>query len=45
MIVAKADISLLLGLNVNIGDGFAVLAIIGWSIYAALLHRLPKNSA
>ena len=36
-------ISLLLGLNVNIGDGFAVLAIIGWSIYAALLHRLPKE--
>ena len=43
VIVAKADISLLLGFDVNIGDGFAVLAIIGWSIYAALLHRLPKE--
>jgi len=43
VIVAKADISLLLGFNMNIGDGFAVLAIVGWSVYAALLHRLPNE--
>ena len=45
VIVAKADISLLIGLNVNIGDGFAVLAIIGWSFMRFYYTACLKNSA
>ena len=43
VIVARADTSVLFSLNMNIGDWFIVLAIVGWSIYAALLHRIPRE--
>jgi drug/metabolite transporter (DMT)-like permease len=43
IIVVRADLEVILGMQLNQGDGYAVLAIIGWGIYAVLLHRLPKE--
>ena len=43
IIVGRADVILLLRLDFNMGDGFAVLAITGWGIYAVLLHRFPHE--
>lgn len=43
IIVGRGDVLLLLSLDLNLGDGFAVLAITGWGIYAVLLHRFPRE--
>jgi len=42
-IVFKADLSVLASLDFNVGDGLAVLAIVGWAIYATLIRRLPSE--
>lgn len=39
IIVARADINVLLGLDLNIGDPIFLLGVIGWSTYAVLLPR------
>lgn len=39
--VARADLDVLLGLDLNIGDPIFLLAVIGWSVYAVLLPRQP----
>ena len=42
-IVFRADLSVLVGLELNGGDGLAVSAIIGWAVYSVLLRRIPKE--
>ena|SRR5690606_22399185 len=39
VMVARADLSVLLALELNIGDLFMLLAVLGWSAYAVLLSR------
>jgi drug/metabolite transporter (DMT)-like permease len=39
IMVARADIGVLLGLDLNVGDPIMLLAVIGWSTYAVLLPR------
>lgn len=39
IMVARADLDVLLGLDLNIGDPIFLLAVIGWSTYAVLLPR------
>ena len=39
IMVARADIDVLLGLDLNIGDPIFLLGVIGWSTYAVLLPR------
>lgn len=39
IMVARADLRVLLGLDLNIGDLIMLLAVIGWSTYAVLLPR------
>ena len=43
IIIGRADIMTLLRLDANIGDGFVVLAIIGWGFYAAMMQRVPRE--
>jgi drug/metabolite transporter (DMT)-like permease len=37
--IARADIDVLLGLKLNVGDLIMLLAVLGWSTYAVLLPR------
>jgi drug/metabolite transporter (DMT)-like permease len=37
--ITRADLSSLLGLEINLGDLIMLGAVIGWSIYAVQLHR------
>jgi drug/metabolite transporter (DMT)-like permease len=39
IMIARADLGVLLGLELNIGDFIMLLAVIGWSTYAVLLPR------
>lgn len=39
VMVARADLSVLLGLELNVGDVLMLLAVLGWSTYAVLLPR------
>jgi drug/metabolite transporter (DMT)-like permease len=39
IMIARADLGVLLGLEMNIGDLIMLLAVIGWSTYAVLLPR------
>jgi drug/metabolite transporter (DMT)-like permease len=39
IMIARADLGTLLGLELNIGDFIMLLAVIGWSTYAVLLPR------
>jgi len=41
--IAKADITTLLNLDVNIGDFIVVLAIVSYSMYAVGLRKLPAG--
>ncbi len=43
VMVSQGNLKTLLALQLNIGDIFALLAIVGWAIYATLLHRLPEE--
>jgi len=39
VMVFRADLGVLLGLDINIGDLIMLGAVIGWSLYAVQLHR------
>jgi drug/metabolite transporter (DMT)-like permease len=39
VMIARADIDVLLGLELNVGDLIMLLAVLGWSTYAVLLPR------
>ncbi len=43
VIVTRAEMSSLFSMDLNLGDGFAVLAILGWGTYAVLVNRLPQE--
>jgi len=43
IMITRGDMQVLTTLDFNIGDLIVVLAILGWSFYATLLHRLPKE--
>lgn len=39
VMIARADIDVLLGLELNVGDLIMLVAVLGWSVYAVLLPR------
>lgn len=39
VMIARADLDVLLGLELNVGDLLMLTAVLGWSIYAVLLPR------
>jgi drug/metabolite transporter (DMT)-like permease len=39
IMIARADLGVLLGLEINIGDVIMLGAVVGWSVYAVQLHR------
>lgn len=39
VMVARADLNVLLNLELNVGDLLMLLAVVGWSVYAVLLPR------
>lgn len=43
IMIARGDLQVLTALGFNVGDIFVVLAVLGWSFFAAILHRLPKE--
>lgn len=43
LVITKAEISTVLRLDFNIGDIIVLVAVAGWSIYAALIHRTPPD--
>ena len=43
IMITRGDPRFLTTLDLNVGDIFVVLAVLGWSVYAAILHRLPKE--
>jgi len=43
VMVSKGDLGVLLTLNFNVGDILALTAILGWSVYATIIHRLPNE--
>ncbi|MEE2745797.1 MAG: DMT family transporter [Pseudomonadota bacterium] len=42
-IITRAKLETLLLLDMNLGDGLVLLAIIGWGTYAVLMPRVPKQ--
>ena len=43
IIVSRADVTAIFRLDLNLGDGFVVLAIIGWGFYASMMNRIPRE--
>jgi drug/metabolite transporter (DMT)-like permease len=43
VMVTQANLRILLSLELNVGDILTLAAILGWTFYATLLHRLPHN--
>ncbi len=43
VMVTRADLRILLSFELNAGDILTLAAVIGWSFYASLLHRLPDE--
>ncbi len=43
VMTAQGKWQMLAAMDLNLGDIFAFLAVIGWSMYGALLHRLPAE--
>ena len=43
IIVSRADVMTFWRLDLNMGDGFVVLAIIGWGFYASMMNRIPRE--
>ena len=43
IMIARGDLQVLTTLGFNVGDIFVVLAVLGLSCYAAIVHRLPKG--
>ena len=41
--IARGDLQVVTTLGFNVGDIFVVLAVLGLSCYAAIVHRLPKG--
>ena len=41
--ITRGDLQVLTTLDFNIGDISVVVAILGWSFFATILHRLPKE--
>ena len=43
VMITQGDFGVLAAMDFNIGDIIVLLAILGWSIFATILHRLPKE--
>ncbi len=43
VMITQADLRNLVSLELNIGDVLTLAAILGWTFYATLLHRLPDD--
>lgn len=43
VMVSRGNLGALVALELNVGDILALLAILGWTIYATILHRLPAE--
>ncbi len=43
IMITRGEFQVLTTLGFNVGDILVVLAVLGWSIFAAILHRLPKE--
>lgn len=43
IIIARADLGALLAVDINRGDGLAILAVLGWAVYATCIPRLPLS--
>jgi len=43
VMVSKGNLGILMALQFNVGDILCLLAILGWSIYATIVHRLPAE--
>ncbi|MDP6429898.1 MAG: DMT family transporter [Rhodospirillales bacterium] len=43
VMVSQGKLGVLVALQLNVGDILALLAILGWTIYATILHRLPAE--
>ena len=41
VIIFRSDIHLLISMELNLGDGLAIVAISGWGTYAVLLQKIP----
>ena len=43
VMVSQGKLGILVALEFNVGDIIALLAVLGWAIYATILHRLPAE--
>ncbi len=43
VMVTQADLQILLSFELNVGDILTLAAVLGWTFYATLLHRLPDD--
>lgn len=43
VMIARGELQVLTTLGFNVGDIFVLFAILGWSFFASILHRLPKE--
>ncbi len=43
VIIFRSDIHLLISMELNLGDGLAIVAISGWGTYAVLLQKIPRE--
>ncbi len=43
VVIGRADPLVLMNLDINLGDGLILVAVIGWAIYSTLLRRLPQG--
>lgn len=43
VMVTQGDLQILLSFELNVGDLLTLAAIVGWTFYATLLHRLPDE--
>jgi drug/metabolite transporter (DMT)-like permease len=43
VMVSKGSLAAILALNFNVGDILALIAILGWTLYATLQHRMPSE--
>ena len=43
VMVSQGRLGILVALEFNVGDILALVAVLGWAIYATILHRLPTE--
>jgi drug/metabolite transporter (DMT)-like permease len=43
IMVSQGNLDILKSLEFNGGDIFAIMAVLGWTIYATLIHRVPSE--